>query len=468
MAPKRRQRASDRSTDTTATTTASPAVASARDTRRTSRNRPSQAILEPDSPVQEGQHLAKPRSKPRKQIAPDQIATASSSRAGPRPSRLRRSHQPGHAEDGSTESAVDEGAVREALDDEVNDPEFTEPALPKSKRGRMANSYDTSQISTAPVSKRPRLSQTQPRDASERQSASILNPGTQAHIDPVARKYLHLAPRVRQIPRSVIEEKWSPLEPSSQAAVKALLHLAAQPALSRTGTNPARHKAGLAVVQAVSKRIQSKLGRGLPFPPASANGVPVRGGPSVPRRRKDGDAGRTDELDFEKILAGVGVLEDSLDTLMHSVALLEKERDRLVQDIEREHVQAVKLEGDVKKEATMWRESLRKAHVLVPGARRPEQLSSSIGDRRTGCLFTVHDAKDLPGEAFRGLDAAEGETADEVHNLARQVASHMESIRGNMAQIDGVVPQIGRTRAALQSVLAKNLDPKLMQTVILG
>ncbi|KAL2886941.1 Kinetochore protein fta7 [Ceratocystis lukuohia] len=439
---------------------------------RSRRQRTSVESLEvPDKPVASKARLRKTRQQTRRETAgaqaQDETETASSSsRAKPRRAEKKqkqRESDQAHGPEG------DSSLEHESPRNNNENSGLEEPAPPKRKRGRSSTTqaHNTTQLPTGTTSKRPRLSQSRPaNDAAQSPQTSTLNPGAQALIDPVPRKYPHLAPRVRHIPRSVIEDKWSPLEASSQAAIKAVLHLAAQPALTRAGTNATRHKAGLAAIRAVSKRIQSKLSRGLPFPPASPGGVPVRGGPAMPRRRKDTDAGRADELDFEKTLAGVNVLEEGLDTLLHSVALLEKERDNLVRQIEKEHERAVKLEGDVKKEATMWKESLRKAHALTPG--KAQQDSSSDDSDRAPRLFSTPDANVLPGEAFRNLDAEKGEVGEEVRDLARQVANHMESIRGNMAQIKGIIPQIGRTRAALQVVLTKNLDTKQVQTVMLG
>ncbi|KAL1898693.1 hypothetical protein Cpir12675_001800 [Ceratocystis pirilliformis] len=433
---------------------------------RSRRQRTSVESLElPDNPVASKARLRKTRRQTGRETAGAQAqdeteTTSSSSRAKQRRDENRQKRRESDQAHGPE---VDSSLEHESPHSDHENSGFEEPAPPKRKRGRSS----TTQLPTSPTSKRKRLSQSRPaNDLVHSPQTSTLNPGAQALVDSVPRKYPYLAPRVRHIPRSVIEEKWTPLEASSQATIKAILHLAAQPALTRAGTNATRHKAGLAAIRAVSKRIQSKLSRGLPFPPASPGGVPVRGGPVVPRRRKDTDAGRADELDFEKTLAGVNVLEEGLDTLLHSVALLEKERDNLVQQIEKEHERAVKLEGDVKKEATMWKESLRKAHALTPG--KTQQDSSSGDNDRAPHLFSTPDTNVLPGEAFRNLDAEKGEVVEEVCDLARQVANHMESIRGNMAQIEGIIPQIGRTRAALQVVLTKNLDTKQVQTVMLG
>jgi len=57
---------------------------------------------------------------------------------------------------------------------------------------------------------------------------------------------------------------------------------------------------------------------------------------------------------------------------------------------------------------------------------------------------------------------------DELFALSQQVANHMESIRANLGQIDGVLPAIGRSKAALQATLAKYLDREQYEQVVLG
>jgi hypothetical protein len=44
----------------------------------------------------------------------------------------------------------------------------------------------------------------------------------------------------------------------------------------------------------------------------------------------------------------------------------------------------------------------------------------------------------------------------------------MESMRGNLQQVEGVLPQIARSRAVLQELLHKHLDQDQYEQVILG
>ena len=52
--------------------------------------------------------------------------------------------------------------------------------------------------------------------------------------------------------------------------------------------------------------------------------------------------------------------------------------------------------------------------------------------------------------------------------ISKQIGSHMESMKGNLQQIDGVLPAIVKTRAALQGVLHRYLDPAQYDQAVLG
>lgn len=44
----------------------------------------------------------------------------------------------------------------------------------------------------------------------------------------------------------------------------------------------------------------------------------------------------------------------------------------------------------------------------------------------------------------------------------------MESIKSNLQQTDGIVPQLARSRAALQDVLFRQLNQEQYERVVLG
>ncbi|KAK3900628.1 hypothetical protein C8A05DRAFT_35716 [Staphylotrichum tortipilum] len=57
---------------------------------------------------------------------------------------------------------------------------------------------------------------------------------------------------------------------------------------------------------------------------------------------------------------------------------------------------------------------------------------------------------------------------DEMLALSQQIGNHMESMRSNLGQIEGVLPAIAKSRAALQATLCEHLDPEQYEQALLG
>lgn len=49
-----------------------------------------------------------------------------------------------------------------------------------------------------------------------------------------------------------------------------------------------------------------------------------------------------------------------------------------------------------------------------------------------------------------------------------QLSGHVESMRANLAQVDGIAPRMDAGRAALRSVLLEHLDQATYDQVVLG
>ncbi|KAG8163808.1 hypothetical protein KVR01_005726 [Diaporthe batatas] len=181
-------------------------------------------------------------------------------------------------------------------------------------------------------------------------------------------------------------------------------------------------------------------------------------------RASPGDYTRSfheDEFDFERTMNAVQGLENTLNPLLHSVGLLErevkKEEDALARDYDNLH----KLETNARSEVKGWREKAKRDHVLAPGSR-------SKGD--DGGYEDEGDRLELvtrpEGAALGGLFKDLGD--EELVALSQQIGSHMESMQGNLQQIGGVVPAITRSKAALQQVMLKHLDEEQYDKVLLG
>jgi FtsZ-binding cell division protein ZapB len=98
----------------------------------------------------------------------------------------------------------------------------------------------------------------------------------------------------------------------------------------------------------------------MPFPPPATKLVGLR------RDKANAGGGHVEELDFESTVDSIESLETMLDPLLHSVALLEKEKAKEEAALERDYETLRTLESNAKAEARGWRERMRKAHPLAP------------------------------------------------------------------------------------------------------
>ena len=60
------------------------------------------------------------------------------------------------------------------------------------------------------------------------------------------------------------------------------------------------------------------------------------------------------------------------------------------------------------------------------------------------------------------------EDDEELTALSKQLSGHMNSLRSNLKQIDGVLPAIRKTKGSLQGVLHGLLDLEQYHEVLLG
>ncbi|KAI0973067.1 CENP-Q, a CENPA-CAD centromere complex subunit-domain-containing protein [Xylaria arbuscula] len=243
--------------------------------------------------------------------------------------------------------------------------------------------------------------------------------------------YRHIAKRTRRVTHDVIESKWSSLDPSSLANIASLLHSVSLPTLHHVV--PKQHAHAEEVLEKVIKALRKRSAR-LPFPLASA----------LPRRE--------DELDFEKTQSAVEGLVSQLDPLQHSVELLRREKERAEKELEREYKILDQLSTNARAEARERRNRLKKVHVLVPE--------------------TTYNSNTINIEVLHADKAASSVFAsirdEELFTLAGQINSHMESMQGNLQQIDGILPAIAKSHALLRTTLQSQLTQKQLENIMLG
>ncbi|KAK2928751.1 hypothetical protein FoTM2_011614 [Fusarium oxysporum f. sp. vasinfectum] len=223
--------------------------------------------------------------------------------------------------------------------------------------------------------------------------------------------YIHIAPFKRTIRSSKIAADWTGLSGASLPTTKSILKLAQQPILQRMAPTNNRRTHASAALHLVYRRMERKLARGLPFPPGNSS--------KTTKRRLDADGGRALELDFEAVLDGKAALERQL--------------------------------ANARAQTRERKDLFRKAHVLAPTSRPASKDQDTTFVTDTKDEGSLKDIVDTPLEP-----------------IALQLADHVESIRGNLQQADGLTPQLSRTKAALQDVLQRYLDEGAYEQVVLG
>ncbi|OTA58030.1 hypothetical protein K449DRAFT_415978 [Hypoxylon sp. EC38] len=273
-----------------------------------------------------------------------------------------------------------------------------------------------------------------PASRKHRRSSGTQTRSSSPDSDGSPPRYRHLTTRTRRVPLNVVESKWTPLEAPAINSVTTLLQSASRPVLLRL-TNAQKHTQAQAALNAVANRLRSKISRGLPFPPATTS------------------ARREEEFEFERTISGIQSLESQLDPLLHSVELLRREKERAQKDLDREYKMLGRLGSNARAEARERRERVRKMHVLVP--EKPGEVKGNEAGE-------VVPAEEGSGRVFSDLQD------EELVGLAGQIANHMESMRGNLQQMDGIVPAIAKSQGLLRAALQSRLGPEQLENVILG
>lgn len=200
-------------------------------------------------------------------------------------------------------------------------------------------------------SEQPRRSQKSTQDDDDQET-----PETEEPPD-----YQHLAEVTHRVSRQTIEAKWESLPARCIELVSSLLEDIQKPVVVRLGDERRRAQASTAL-QMVSRRLVSKISKGLPFPPSTG-------------------ARREDDFDFEKILDHSRDLEAQLTVALHANDLLESELRKETAHLEAEEDALLQLETNAKAEASRRREAGRKLHSLLQSedAASSESLKDETG-----------------------------------------------------------------------------------------
>lgn len=239
-------------------------------------------------------------------------------------------------------------------------------------KDRSARSPAKTRLTNKPVTEGRRVSAASERRISKKSGSQEANHSVAGVDDvleaslPEVPRYRHIEPRTRQIPRSTISAKWQPLDEASVEAISTIVSDTSRPVLLRLRDKELRHHEGQTILRIFAGRLRSKLRKGMPFPPPSTKAVGSRGD------KAGAGGGHVEELDFESVVDSIESLETMLDPLLHSIALLEKERAKEEAALEKEYEALRTLESNAKAEARGWRDRMKKAHPLAPEAEKQE------------------------------------------------------------------------------------------------
>lgn len=226
------------------------------------------------------------------------------------------------------------------------DPELRQSSSSRARRGRLPEVHKDQE----PASAKRKAPDARPPAAPAEEASSESGDSQQL-------PFRHLQETIRDIPRSMVA-KWNFLDPPAINAVSAVLADAQRPVLLRLqDTNRRREHASAALGQ-ISRRVRTKLAKGLPFPPPTGG---------ISTRANTGSY--EDDFNFERTVDAVQAMENTLNPLLHSVGLLEKEIEREEDALAREYDALHKLETNAKAKAKEWKHRERREHVLAPGVK---------------------------------------------------------------------------------------------------
>jgi hypothetical protein len=174
--------------------------------------------------------------------------------------------------------------------------------------------------------------------------------------------YQHLQAVTRRVSRQTIESQWEPLPSNCVERISQLLYDLQRPVVVRYNDERKKMQSSTAL-QMISRRLVSKISKGLPFPQGTRNH-------------------REDDFDFEKILDHTRALESQLTPALHANELLEAQVSKEMALLESERERLGMLEANAKTEAALRSEAARRLHSLLQpqrGTKEIEGLKDDIG-----------------------------------------------------------------------------------------
>lgn len=355
-----------------------------------------------------------------------------------------------------------------ASDSQASQTKAQPPATRAPRRKRSPGDAQEPEQEAQEVSPKRRKRRAAPKQAEQEEAGQ--DSESESDDEQLLLPFRYLTESVRNIQPDVMNSKWDRLDAPSINAVADILAEAQRPVLLRLQTSNQRRAQASAALSHVSQRLVNKLGRGLPFPE-----------PTIAPFARANSGSHMEDFDFERTVDMVQNLENMLDPLLHSVALLEREIRKEENALSKEYEALHQLESNARANAAEWRDKARREHDLVPdvgmkaendiksGTEKLELVPAVEGGVLEG-IFKVRATDHLIAPIkSQDSDVLPQDLEDEeLVGLSKQVGSHMESMKNNLQQIASVVPAIIRSKAALQQVLSENLKEEKYSDVLLG
>lgn len=265
--------------------------------------------------------------------------------------------------------------------------------------------------------------------------------------------YQHLTAVTRRVSLQTIEAKWEPLPPGAVERISQLLHDLQRPVVVHLNDDRKRTEANTAM-QMVSRRLTSKISKGLPFPRGTRNH-------------------RDDDFDFEKILDHNRALEAQLTSALHANKLLEAELSKEAALLVSEKAALVKLETNAKSEAAIRKQSGRKMHSLLlsdDSAMMEDDIKDHIGlrDDHSALPLSLGVSPLFLHSVFFRERLIPYQDDDRLQEVTTELQSHVDTILGNITPVFPIIKTIERTKSAVQATLFDHLDTNQYEDVVLG
>jgi len=261
-------------------------------------------------------------------------------------------------------------------------------------------------------------------------------------------KYQHLATLTRNISTHTIEAKWEPLTSRSIEYISDLLIDVQRPVLARLKEEQKRAQASSSMKMA-SHKLLRMITKGLPFPPSTR-----------PQRE--------DDFDFEKIIDHIRTLESQLTPTLHANELLEDELRKETDWLESDKATLAKLEANAKAAASSRKQAERKLHPVLQSEGSVVDEEDSSFTQRSGVPVSGVSHFKVLHTLFRKLTRVQILGDDTLQDIVQGIEGHMESMQGNLKQVEGVNEVIAKSKAAVQATLFDHLDGSSYEEVVLG